>query len=125
MPRSLQRDDDVAALRGRLSALTAFCSVLGRSLPALSRQTLLRHFDAVSRRLEANALASSMPEIELTEMMQLVGELRASLRTPANDASQVDLVAALTERRLAHLARGLPSVSASSRTMPRSADPAA
>lgn len=123
MPPSAPLDDDeLAALRGRLGALTAFCSVLAGSMPVLSRASLARQFEAVSRRLEANALASSMPDVELDEMMQAVANLQSVLQRPSRDAVEVDLVAALTERKLAFLARSLPTRQ-SRRALPRPTTP--
>ena len=60
---------------GRVNALHTFCAVIARSLPASLAEVAASNLQSAYQRVEADAVASPLPEPHLQELLRVTSEL--------------------------------------------------
>lgn len=70
---------------GRVNALHTFCAVIARSLPAPIAAVASVNLQDACARVEADAVASPLPEPHLQELLRVTGELQRVLQAAAQD----------------------------------------
>ena len=83
MPLTPEQLNDLNVVIGRVNALHTFCAVIARSLPpsiAAVAETNLRN---AYQRVEADAVASPLPEAHLQELQRVTSELQRVLHAAA------------------------------------------
>ena len=87
---ALQRDVEI--ILGRVNALHAFCMVIAESLPNETLAVAAKAMKTGYSKVEADAVASPIPESTLQEMLRVMAELQMMLHTnstiPLNDDRQ-------------------------------------
>ena len=83
MPLTPEQLNDLHVVIGRVNALHTFCTVIARSLPPSTAAAAESNLQDAYARVEADALASPLPEPHMQELLRVTSELQRVLHTAA------------------------------------------
>ena len=85
MSISPEQLNDLHVVIGRVNALHMFCAVIARSLPASIAAVAEANLQDAYLRVEADAVASPLPDAHLQELLRVASELQRVLRAAVQD----------------------------------------